>query len=217
MKTDMELQQDVLEEIAWDPILHSSAINVRVRNGVVTLTGDVPDYGRKLAAERAVKRVKDVRAVVIELEIMLPHGKIQLDDAIEDAALNALRWNSFVPEDSVQLKVENGWVTLEGEVEWQFQRESAAAAVEGLMGVKGVSNHMKIKPCISSVVVKEGIMKALARSAGIEANTIDVSAVGGNIVLRGRVRSWGERNEVEKAVWATPGVVEVRDELSIAP
>lgn len=217
MKTDLELQQDVLDEIAWDPVLHSSAISVRVRNGIVTLTGYVADYGRKLAAERAVKRVKDVKAVIIELEIMLPHAKMQVDTAIMEAALNALKWNSFVPEDNIQMKVENGWITLDGEVEWQFQRESAAAALENLMGVKGVSNHIKVKPRVSLAVVKEGIRRALERSAGIEADAIDVITEGGRILLRGKVRSWGERNQVEKAVWATPGVTDVKDELLIAP
>ncbi|MCK7557163.1 BON domain-containing protein [Chitinophaga sedimenti] len=217
MKTDVEIQQHVLDEIAWDPILRSSSIGVRVRNGLVTLVGYVPDYGKKLAAERAVKRVEGVRAVIIELEIMLPQGSITPDEQIAEAVLKSLMWNSIVPDDLVTVKVENGWVTLEGEVEWQYQRESAGAAIENLVGVKGVSNQIKVVPSISSMVVKDGIRKALERSATVEANGIQVVVEGGDVVLRGKVRSWGERGEVEQAAWATPGVTAVKDELVIAP
>ena len=217
MKTDLQIQQDVMDELSWDPILTASEIGVTVKNGVVTLTGYVNNYSKKLAAENAAKRVKDVKAVAMDIEIKLPSDGKRTDADIAAAVLNALKWSSFVPDDRVKPEVENGWITLEGEVEWQYQKESAANAVRDLIGVRGISNLIRVKPSVSPVLVKDVIKKALERSAVIEAAGINVVTEGGNIVLKGKVRSWGERGEVERAAWATPGVIDVKDELVIAP
>lgn len=217
MKTDLQIQQDVMDELSWDPILTASEIGVTAKNGVVTLTGYVNNYSKKLAAENAAKRVKDVKAVAMDIEIKLPSDSKKTDADIAAAVLNALKWSSFVPDDRVKPEVENGWITLEGEVEWQYQKESAANAVRDLIGVRGISNLIRVKPSVSPVLVKDVIKKALERSAVIEAAGINVVTEGGNIVLKGKVRSWGERGEVERAAWATPGVIDVKDELVIAP
>jgi osmotically-inducible protein OsmY len=215
MKTDTEIQKDVMDELQWDPMLQSAEIGVTVREGIVTLMGYVDNYGQRTAAENAAKRVKDVRAVAIDLAIHLPDEQRRSDTDIAAAALNALKWSSFVPEDRVMLKVDEGWITMEGEVEWQFQKESAYRAVSDLIGVHGVINRINVRPRITPVIVKDVIKKALERSAEIEADSITIVTDGGRIVLKGKVRSWAERKEVERAVWATPGVIEVKDELII--
>jgi len=217
MKTDLALQQDVREELLWDPILNTSDIGVAVKDGIVTLTGDVTSYGKKLVAEKAARRVKEVRSVVTELAVCLPEEEQRTDEEITEAAWNAMKWSSFVPDDCIRLQVKDGWITIAGEVEWQFQKESASAAVRHLMGVHGVSNQIKVRPRITPIIIKDVIKRALERSAGIAADQIQIVTDGGRIVLKGKVRSWVERKEVERAVWATPGVIEVKDELTIEP
>lgn len=215
MKTDVQIQKDVMEELQWDPILNASEIGVMVKDGIVTLSGDINGYGKKLAAENAAKRVKDVRAVILELELKIDVDERRRDADIAAAALEALKWNSFVPEDKMTLRVENGWIILEGEVEWQFQRESASRAIENLLGVHGIKNHIKVRPKVTAIVVKDIIKKALERSADIEAARIEIVTEGGRVVLKGAVRSWNERADVERAVWNTPGVMEVKNELAV--
>jgi len=217
MKTDQQIQRNVMDELAWDPVLKASEIGVTCSQGVVTLSGYVNSYSKKLAAENAAKRVKDVKAVAVDIEIKLPSDDKRTDADVATAALNALKWSSFVPDDLVKLKVEDGWVTLEGDVEWQYQKESAASAIKDLIGVRGISNLIRVRPSVSPVLVKDSIKKALERSAYIEAAGINIVTEGGNITLKGKVRSWGERTEVERAAWATPGVLDVKDELVIAP
>jgi len=217
MTTDTEIQKNVMEELKWDPIMQSAEIGAIVKDGIVTLVGYVDNYSQRLAAENAVKRVKDVRAVAIDIAISLPDDQRRSDTDLAAAALNALKWSSFVPEDKIRLKVDGGWITMEGEVEWQFQKESAYSAVSDLIGVHGVINRINVRPNITPVIVKDVIKKALERSADIEADSINISTDGGRIVLKGKVRSWAERKEVERAVWATPGVIEVKDELIIVP
>jgi len=217
MTTDTEIQKNVMEELKWDPIMQSAEIGAIVKDGIVTLVGYVDNYSQRLAAENAVKRVKDVRAVAIDIAISLPDDQRRSDTDLAAAALNALKWSSFVPEDKIRLKVDGGWITMEGEVEWQFQKESAYSAVSDLIGVHGVINRINVRPNITPVIVKDVIKKALERSADIEADSINISTDGGRIVLKGKVRSWAERKVVERAVWATPGVIEVKDELIIVP
>lgn len=216
MKSDIELQRDVMDEILWDPILHAAEIGVIVKQGVVTLVGSVKNYAEKIAAENAAKRVKEVNAVVMDVNIRMANESRRTDKDLTKAALNALKWSSFVPEDRIKLKIENGWITISGEVEWQFQKESATSAVEHLVGVRGVSNFIKVRPVLNTILVKDVIKKALERSADIDADKIDIKLSGGKILLTGKVRSWGERKEVERAVWATPGVIDVNDQLTIA-
>ncbi|HEY1166209.1 MAG TPA: BON domain-containing protein [Chitinophaga sp.] len=217
METDTEIQKNVMDELNWDPVMHSAEVGAIVKDGIVTLVGYVDNYSQRLAAENAAKRVKDVRAVAIDLAISLPDEQRRSDTDLVAAALNALKWSSFVPEDKIRLKVDGGWITMEGEVEWQFQKESAYSAVSDLIGVHGVINRINVRPNITPVIVKDVIKKALERSADIEADSINIVTDGGRIVLKGKVRSWAERKEVERAVWATPGVIEVKDELIIAP
>jgi len=216
MKTDIELQRDVMDEILWDPILHAAEIGVTVKQGVVTLIGAVKNYAEKVAAEKAAKRVKEVKSVVMDLSIRMTNESKRSDKEIAEAALNALKWSSFVPEDRIKLKVKDAWITVTGEVEWRFQKESVTSAVEHLVGVRGVTNFIKVKPSLNAILVKDVIKKALERSADIDADSIDIQLSGGKILLTGKVRSWGQRKEVERAVWATPGVTEVNDQLTIA-
>lgn len=217
MKPDLQLQQDVMDELLWDPSLESAEIGVSVNDGVVTLSGTVNSYTKKLAAEKAAKRVKEVKAVAMDIEVHFFNGESKSDTDIAHAGLNALSWSTVVPKDSVSIKVEDGWLTLEGEVEWQYQKQAAENLTKDLQGVKGVTNLIKLRPTLTRSIVKDNIRKALERSADVEADSINILTEGHNIILKGKVRSWSERNEVEKAVWATPGVVDVKDELIIAP
>lgn len=217
MKTDDQIQKSVMDELQWDPILNAAEIAVAVKDGIVTLSGSVYSYSRKLAAENAAKRVKNVRAVTaIDLKVKVPEDEKRMDADIAAAATEAFKWNSFVPEDAMVLSVEDGWITIEGEVEWQFQRESAYSAVKNLLGVRGIRNHLKIRPKVTAILIKDIIRKSLERSAAIEATAINTTIEGGRIILEGKVRSWVEWREVEKAVWATPGVLEVKNNLIVA-
>jgi len=216
MKSDIELQRDVMDEILWDPMLHAAEIGVIVKQGVVTLVGNVKNYAEKIAAENAAKRVKEVNAVIMDINIRMANECQRTDKDLTTAAMNALKWSSFVPEDRITLRIENGWITITGDVEWQFQKESATSAVEHLVGVRGVSNFIKVRPILNTILVKDVIKKALERSADIDADKIDIELSGGKILLTGKVRSWGQRKEVERAVWATPGVIDVNDQLTIA-
>ncbi len=215
MKTDQQLQSDVMDELKWDPILNASEIGVSVKNGVVTLSGYVNTYSKKLAAENAVKRVKGVKAVAEDIEVRFGVNDHRNDTEIAEAALDALKWNTNVPDESIKLKVENGWVTMEGTVDWKFQKDAAANAIKDITGVKAVSNFLTLKPRVNTTIVTNKIKSALQRSAAIEANNIDVDAEGATVILTGKVRSWTERQEVEKAAWSAPGVVKVEDHLMI--
>lgn len=215
MKTDQQLQQDVMDELKWDPLLTASEIGVSVKNSVVTLSGYVNSYSKKLAAENAAKRVKGVRAVAEDIEIRLGMDGRRNDTEIAQAALNALKWNTNVPDERIKLKVENGWVNLEGDVDWQFQKSTAENAISNISGVRGIRNLITITPKVNISGVENRIKNALQRSAAIEAGNIAVRAEGNKVILKGKVRSWAERREVERAVWSTPGVAEVEDDLLI--
>ena len=215
MKTDQQLQQDVMDELKWDPLLTASEIGVSVKNSVVTLSGYVNSYSKKLAAENAAKRVKGVRAVAEDIEIRLGMDGRRNDTEIAQAALNALKWNTNVPDERIKLKVENGWVNMEGDVDWQFQKSTAENAISNISGVRGIRNLITITPKVNISGVENRIKNALQRSAAIEASNIAVRAEGNKVILKGKVRSWAERREVERAVWSTPGVAEVEDDLLI--
>lgn len=215
MKTDQQLQQDVMDELKWDPLLTASEIGVSVKNSVVTLSGYVDSYSKKLAAENAAKRVKGVHAVAEDIEIRLGMDGRRNDTEIAQAALNALKWNTNVPDERIKLKVENGWVNMEGDVDWQFQKSTAENAISNISGVRGIRNLITITPKVNISGVENRIKNALQRSAAIEAGNIAVRAEGNKVILKGKVRSWAERREVERAVWSTPGVAEVEDDLLI--
>jgi osmotically-inducible protein OsmY len=217
MRNDSELQRDVQEELRWEPVLHPAEIGVVVKDGLVTLTGHVDSYAAKLAAERAAKGVAGVRAVVEEIAVRLPGSSLRTDEDIARAALNALRWHVLVPDPGVKVTVENGWVTLEGQVEWEYQRRSAEQAVRYLLGVKGVINKITVTPKAAASEVKSKIAAALKRSAEVDAQRITVETKNGTVLLKGSVRSWFEREEAEKAAWAAPGVSKVDDRITVQP
>lgn len=215
MKTDEQLQLDVMDELKWDPVLTASEIGVSVKNGIVTLSGYVSSYSKKVAAENAAKRVKGVKAVAEEIEVRLGADGKRNDTQIAEAAISALKWNTNVPDDRLKLKVENGWVTIEGQVDWQFQKDAAQNAVRDLLGVKGVSNFISLRPQLNVNIVEKNIKRALHRSAEVEADNIDVQTIGSKVILKGKARSWAERQEVARAVWSAPGVTELEDDLFI--
>jgi osmotically-inducible protein OsmY len=215
MKTDADLQRDVQEELKWEPTLHPAEIGVTAREGVVTLTGHVESYAAKFAAERAAKRVSGVKGLAEEIEVRLPGLSRRTDAEIAQAALNAMEWDVWVPNKDVQVIVENGLISLEGQVERQYQKTAAERAVRHLMGVKGVVNKITVKPKVKSTEVKAKIAAALKRNAEIDAQRIRVEASNGSVILRGEVRSWFEREEAERAAWAAPGVSEVEDHIQI--
>ena len=217
MKTDMQLQRDVIEELAWQPNIREAEIGVAVKSGVVTLSGFVDSYAQKYAAARAAERVHNVRAVADDLSVKLPKSFMRSDTDIAHAAVSALKWDVEVPDTRVQLLVDDGWVSLDGAVDWQFQRTAAEKAVRYLTGVKGVINRITVQqPSVSAYEVNQRIEEALKRSAATEADRISVEAKNGKGVLRGTVRSWAEREDAERAAWAAPGVCEVDDEIAVA-
>lgn len=215
MKNDKELQHDIMEDLRWDPSIDASKIGVAVTNGVITLTGGVPSYFQKQTAERIAKRVAGVRAVANDIEVQLPSVVQKTDAGIATTALNALKWSASVPDENIKVSVTKGWVTLEGNVEWNYQREAAEKAVEGLIGVKGVTNRIAVSPHIKSREVKSEIKAALHRYAELESRNIEVDALDSTVTLRGSVRSWAERKEAENAAWMAPGVTQVKNEIVV--
>jgi len=213
-----KLQHDVQEELEWEPSVDASKIGVTaMESGVVTLTGTVATYAEKISAERAAKRVSGVRAVANDIEVR-PIGSLKRTDTdIAQAVLRALEWDIAVPHEKIKAKVDNGWVTLDGEVALQFQRAAAENAVRRLSGVRGVSNQigLQVRPAVQPAEVKGRIEAAFRRSADIDARGIQVDAKNSMIILRGKVRTWAERDEAERAAWAAPGVLAVKDELIV--
>ena len=215
MKTDTQLRDDVQAELSWDPAFKASDIGVIVKDGVVTLTGHLSSHAEKYAAERAVPRVHGVKAVAVEMTVKLPFGNERTDADIAMAAERALEWNVLVPDGRIRPMVEKGWLTLQGEVEWGYQRSAAEGAVRDLMGVTGVSNLVKVKPKLSPADVEKKIHDALSRQADREARRLSISVDGSQVTLRGVVHSWAERDAVQGAAWATPGVSVVVNDLLV--
>jgi osmotically-inducible protein OsmY len=216
MKSDKQLQQDVMDDLRWDPSIDASKVGVAVTSGVVTLTGSVPSYFQKQNTERVVKRVAGVRAVANDIEVSLPNTTERTDADIAQAALHALKWDTSVPDENVKVSITKGWVTLEGSVDWNYQRESCEKVVEKLLGVKGVTNRLVVAPHVKSKDVKNEIKAALHRYAELEARNIDVDSADSTVTLRGQVRSWAERKEAETAAWMAPGVTQVKNELIVS-
>ena len=214
---DTDIRRNVELELNWEPsVKDATTIGVAVKGGVATLSGHTDSYMEKWAAERAAERVSGVTAVVSELDVHLPSDYTRTDEDIAAAAVNALRWNLSVPQNRVTVEVSRGRITLEGDVDWQYQRDSAEGAVRYLAGVKGVSNLIAIKTAASRAVVREDIEAALKRNAQLEARRIGVHVDGHNVTLTGTVKSYAERSEAERAAWSAPGVYGVTDRIVVS-
>ena len=215
MKTDADLKRDVTAELSWDPAVKSNAIGVAVKDSVVTLTGHLDSFGEKHAALRAAQRVAGVKAIALELDVKLAPDHKRSDTDIAASAETALKWNTLVP-DAVQLTVDHGWVTLKGEVEWDYQRRSAEKAVRPLMGVVGISNEMRLRARPQATNLSRKIEEALTRQAIREAKQIHVTVNGTAVKLTGNVHSWHELEAAQGVAWSAPGVVSVVNELRVA-
>jgi osmotically-inducible protein OsmY len=209
-----------MTELKWEPTIHAAEIGVAVKDGVVTLSGDVDTYSMKWAAERAVKRVSGVKGVAEEIKVSLPDPYKRTDEDIARSATNVLKWNFWVPHDSVKVMVQNGWITLSGEVDWWYQKEYAEDAVRHMIGISGVTNRITIKPPVPTVKafeVKSGIEDALKRNARLlrDADKIRVETSGSKVILHGTVGSWADFEEAEYAAYCAPGVSEVENKLTV--
>lgn len=216
MKTDTQLQLDVIAELKWQPSVNAAQIGVEVKDGVVTLAGHVDSYAEKWDAERATQRVPGVKALAIELEVKLP-GSSRRDDAdIARSAGNVLEWMTTLPKDHVKVKVEGGWITLSGEVDWDYQRQSATTGVRHLMGVTGVSDQITLKVTPTRTTLKADIESALHRRTAADIRAITVDVHGADVTLSGTVHSWFERDVASDSAWGTPGVHKVVNNIAVA-
>ncbi|TYC10558.1 BON domain-containing protein [Bizionia gelidisalsuginis] len=215
MRADSSIKEDVLAELDWQQNIDESQIGVIVNNGVVTLTGVVDSYSKKVAVEKAVNSVAGVKAVAEEIKVDYGNNLKKTDAEIATAAVSALKWHSSVPINTVDVKVEDGWVYLSGAVGWDYKKTSAKKAVEHLLGVHGVSNTIDIKPAVKPIDIKAKIKKAFERMATLDANKIDVEVEGHTVKLRGKVGSISEKNEARKTAYFAPGVYEVKNELEV--
>jgi osmotically-inducible protein OsmY len=216
MKTNEELQRDVLEELEYEPAVDPADIGVTAKEGIVTLFGNVKSYAEKWSAVRATERVEGVRAVADKIKVELPSVYQRTDEDIARAVLNALKWDVFVPEERIKVHVENGNVILKGTVAHKHQQIAVENAIRNLGGVKGITNHIKVKPVVSPFELKIKIENAMRRAAEVDAQRIQVDVLGEKVILRGNVRSWAERTEAERAAWSAPGVTVVEDKLIVA-
>lgn len=214
---DKELKQHVQSAFDWEPSLDASDIGVSVDQGVVTLRGNVSSYAEKITAERVALRVYGVKALANDLTVHLASLFERTDTEVAQAAVNALKWNTMVPSERVTVTVTNGWIALNGTLDWQYQKDAAARAVRDLTAVKGVTNNITVQPHVKTLDVRDKIEAAFKRSAQIDARRVNVTAQDGKVILSGNVHSWAERQEAERAAWAAPGVTQVEDRLAVVP
>jgi osmotically-inducible protein OsmY len=215
-KSDVQLQRDVIDELRWDPAVGPSEVGVAAKDGVVTLTGSVSSVAMKFAAIHAAERVAGVKALAEDLMVEVPSNFKRSDTEIAHAAVAALKWNVEVPPDRVRVRVDDGWLILDGELDWEFQRSAAVKSVRSMTGVGGVTNNLKLKPHAFAPDVRDRIQSAIKRSAEVDAKRISVEARDGRVTLRGTVRSWAERQDAERAAWSAPGVTAVDDQIAIS-
>jgi osmotically-inducible protein OsmY len=217
MRTDADIERDVKEELKWDPDLDATDIAISVHDGVVTLAGFTKSYADKYEAEAAAKRVAGVAGVANDIEVRLPALDERPDPDIARDAVAAIKNQLPISSERIKVVVKNGWVTLEGQAEWQYQRNTAETAVRRIRGVKGVTNSIVLKPRAEPNEIKKKIQEAFKRNAEVDANRITVEANGSEVILKGSVRSWIEREEAERAAWAAPGVTKVEDRIVVSP
>jgi osmotically-inducible protein OsmY len=213
MKSDSQLQHDLMAELQWDPCVNPAHIGVAVKNGIVSLSAHVSNYTEKLAAEKAARRVKEVRGLAEEIEVRFPSDPKTTDAEIARRILDLFEWDVTIPREQVSVKVENGWVTLTGTVDAHYQREGARKAAGRVGGVKGVSNLIELRSVPSPTDIRERIRAALERHAGLDANSITIVADGNTVRLGGRVSDWRERDIAERAAWAAPDVTRIEDNI----
>lgn len=216
MKTDSQLQHDVIEELKWEPQVDHSQIGVAARDGVVTLTGFVPTYAQKIAAEKAARRVFGVRAVAQDIEVRFASDPKTSDSEIAQRILDIFGWDVVIPDRRLTVKVEHGWVTLGGHVDWNFEKAAAFRAASRIGGVKGISNFIEVESNASAHDVRDRIAAAFKRSSAIDSSAISIEVDGGTVKLSGRVKGWNERKVAENAAWSAPGVTRVEDEIVFA-
>lgn len=213
--TDLTLRQDVLDELEFEPSINAAHIGVTAERGVITLSGHVSTYSEREAAEKAARRVKGVQAIAQEIEVRPFGTHITADDEIAKRSANTLAWRTTVPRDAVKVKVQKGWVTLEGKLEWQYQKAAAANAIRDLAGVVGISNLIEVTPRPTASNVKQRIEEAFRRDAELQARSIRVNVTDGKVTLDGTVKRWSERHAAEHAAWSAGGVKAVEDHLRI--
>lgn len=217
MKTDSQIQKDIMTELKWQPSLNAANIGVAVKNGIVTLSGQVENYPLKLAAERAAKKVAGVKAIAEDIQIGVSPSFKRTDADIAQTVLEGLRWHSTVPHENIIVRVEDGEVTLEGEVDWQYQSAAARNAVIAIIGVRNVQNNIQVKPKVALPDIKTRINEALQRAATVDAEKISVDLNGTKVILYGKVRSYAEKEDAEDAAWCAPGVSSVESNLQVEP
>ncbi len=215
MKNDNQIQKDVMEELKWEPFLNSAEIGVAVRNGIVTLSGQVDSYYKKVSAVEAAKKVAGVKAVAEDIQVGVSSAHAKTDTEIAEAVLNALKWHTAVQEEKIKIKVDNGNVTLTGEVDWDFQRSNARKAIEGLTGVRSITNLIKVNSKITPAGIQRKIESAFQRAASINSRKVKVDVKGSKVILSGTVTSLAEKEEAEASAWNAEGVTEVESNLDI--
>jgi osmotically-inducible protein OsmY len=213
MKNDILIQQDVMDQLKWEPGLNSAEIGVAVKHGIVTLSGIVDSYSKKIAAEEAAKKIAGVKAVAEDIQVGMSPNFRKTDAEIADAVVFALRWHANIQDEKIKVKVEEGVVSLEGEVEWEYQRKEAIRIVERLAAVRRINNLIRLKPYLKPENIKDKIEAAFTRSATIDAGKVSVNVDGSKVILKGSVRSMAEHDDAENAAWAAPGVTSVENDL----